>query len=121
MGNIFTLDSLREEVEKQYAPVTITLADGSEVLLRNLLRLPRKLREEALETLRELENVEQDSADESSVDKMTEVASSVLDLVAESGGKRLIRELDGDLTLTMKVLQRWMESTQVGEAERSHG
>jgi hypothetical protein len=116
MTNIFSLDDLREEVEREFAPVTIELSDGTEVTLRNLLRLPKGQRREVVSTLKVLEEV--DGTDDSDVEELLHAATSVLEIVADNG-KKLAKELDGDLAVTMKVLERWMEATQPGEAKRS--
>jgi hypothetical protein len=52
------------------------------------------------------------------VEELLYAATSVLEIVADHG-KKLTKELDGDLAVTMKVLERWMEATQPGEAKRS--
>lgn len=116
MSNIFSLDDLREEVEREFAPVTIELSDGTEVTLRNLLRLPKGQRRDVVDTLKVLEAV--DGSDDSDVEELLYAATSVLEIVADHG-KKLTKELDGDLAVTMKVLERWMEATQPGEAKRS--
>lgn len=119
MSNIFTLDSLREEVEKEFAPVTIGLSDGTEVTLRNLLRLPKKTRDAVLETLKALGGVgDKDEVSSDEVDDLIDAASKILELVADQG-KKLVKELDGDLALIMKVLEAWTEATQPGEARNS--
>ena len=97
MGNKFTLDSLREEVECEFAPVEIDLSDGTTVTLRHLLRLPKNTREKVIDTLKVLETKEGDDPD---VDVMIDAATAVLKLVADQGAK-LVKELDGDVTLTM--------------------
>lgn len=122
MTNTFTLDNLRAEVEKQYAPVVIGLSDSTEVTLNNLLRLPRKTREAVLKLLHDVEdagsNVDDDESTEN-IELLVDAASQILLLVSDRFGPQLVKELDGDLTLTMKVLERWMEATRVGEAPRS--
>lgn len=116
MGNVFTLDSLREEVEKTYAPVKIGLADGYEITLVNLLRLPKKQREVALANLKRLEGG--DESESLDFDDMAAVATDVLAAVADDG-KRLAKEIDGDAGLAFKILEIWMGATQPGEAESS--
>lgn len=119
MGNVFTLDSLREEVEKEFAPVRIVLSDGSEVTLRNLLRLPKKEREVALGKLRVLEAAEEENDDElDQVGRLAAAAIEVLAAVADNGDK-LVKDLDGDAGVILKVLSVWMESSQPGEAQPS--
>ena len=116
-NNVFTLDALRQEVERQYSPVTVTLADGTDVTLRNLLRLDRKDRDKVMESLKRLEDT--DSITDGDVDSIVDAAFTVLELVAEKGGKKLVAELEGDIPLTMKVLETWMAASQPGEATHS--
>ena len=52
------------------------------------------------------------------MDGMIDAATAVLKMVADQGA-RLVKELDGDVTLTMRVLERWMKTTQPGEATTS--
>jgi hypothetical protein len=112
----FTLDDLRAEVEREFAPVTITLSDGSTATLKNLLRLPRKTRDKVVDMLKSLETREDD--DDQDIDALVDTVTSVLKLVSDQGSA-LVKELDGDVTLTMRVLEKWMASTSVGEATPS--
>jgi hypothetical protein len=115
LSNSFTLDDLRAEVEREYAPLEITLSDGSTVTLKHLLRLPKKTRDKVVDTLKALETKEGDDPD---VDVMVDAATQVLKLVADNG-TGLVKELDGDVTLVMRVLERWMQMSQPGEAAPS--
>jgi hypothetical protein len=118
---MFTLDSIREEADKSFRPVIITLSDGTECVLSNLLRLPKKDRLEVTRLLKNLENLEgaeQDDLEDDEVDTFLETATAVLLIVGDKG-KRLVAEIDGDLTVTMKVMEKWMESTSSGEASGS--
>lgn len=118
MANVFTLDSLREEVEREFAPVEIVVSDGSKVTLQNLLRLKKKQRDVVLEKLKVLESVEKTDDDTNEIELLAETASEILDLVADDG-KKLLKELDGDVSVILKVLNKWMEATQPGEAQPS--
>ena len=53
--NLFTLDKLREDIDKSFAPVTVGLTDGEDIVLRSVLRLGEKDRKSVLENLRLLE------------------------------------------------------------------
>ena len=121
MANAYSLDQLRADVERDFQPVVITLADGTEVSLRNLLRLPKKDRDTVMKSIRALEDINeaQSDADDEDVADLVDTASDILALVADSNGKKLIKELDGDITLTMRVLEKWMASTSPGEATPS--
>jgi hypothetical protein len=119
MSNVFSLDALREETEKEFAPVKIGLSDGSEATLRSLVRLNKKTREEVLSTLKALQTIsDSEETTIEDVDRMVDAASKILALTA-TNGKQLVKELDGDLSLTMKVLEAWLEATQPGEASNS--
>lgn len=126
MSNVFTLDSLREEADKQFAPVKIGLSDGSEVTLRNLLRLGEKDRELVRANIKLISASNDDESDEESseddsfkdIDEKVRLASEILAKVA-SDSRKLLKELDGDVGLILQVLQTWMEGTQSGEAQPS--
>jgi len=111
MGNVFTLDSLREEVEKKYAPIVIDYGGDKPAELSALLRLSKKPRDAVLAQLDRLQETED-------VDVMQECAVEILKLVSPDG-ERLVAALESDLALTMRVLETWMESTQSGEAGNS--
>lgn len=113
MSNVFTLDSLREEVDKEYAPVKIGLSDGSSVTLRSLLRLNENDRKAVLSA------VEAIGGDDADLNDVTKAATKVIDLLAGKDGKKLIRELDGDIALIVKVIESYMEASQLGEAQNS--
>ena len=121
MSNVFTLDKLREDIEKEFAPVKIGLSDGTEVTLRNLLRLDKKDREAVLELLTSLDGLEKADEDQSpeTIEKMLSVIHEILVLVAKEKGRKLVNEIGDDLALTMKVLEAWTEATQPGEAQNS--
>ena len=118
MGNVFTLDSLREEVEREFAPVKIVVGDGEEITLRNLLRLPKRQREKVTERLKDMESVEGADEDTDEIGRLSGIALDVLSVVADNGDA-LIDALDGDAGLILKVLNKWMGSSQPGEAQPS--
>ena len=104
--------------EKEFAPVKITLSDGTEVTLLSLLRLKGKDRKAVLEALDALE-ADDEASTSDEVDLTLATALTVLELVAKDNGKKLVKELGDDLALTMKVLNAWTAATQVGEAGNS--
>lgn len=121
MSKLFTLDSIREEADRSFRPVIIELSDGTECTLANLLRLPRKDRLEVTRLLKKLEHIEGEDADnleDDDVDVFLDTATAVLTIVGDRG-KKLVAEIDGDLTVTMKVMEKWMETTSSGEASGS--
>ena len=126
MSNIFTLDAMREEIEKEFAPCQFALPDGKIVTLRNLLRVPKKNRELVfglLDELSALQKTDDEAAGSglAATEKSAEIALQILPLVADSEklGKVLADSIEEDLALTLRVFSVWMDGTQVGEAEGS--
>lgn len=118
---MFTLESLREEADKSFRPLVIELSDGTECVLSNLMRLHKKDRLKVTRLLRDLESTgqaDQGTVADDDVDVFMDAATEILLVVADKG-KRLVAELDGDLTVTMKVMEKWMETTSSGEASGS--
>jgi hypothetical protein len=122
MSNIFTLDSMREEIEKQYAPFQLDI-DGKTLTLRNLLRVPKKNREQVFALLDELSEIQKqaDENDENGLaatEKSAQIALQIFPLVADNEklGRALVDDISDDLALTLRVFSTWMEGTQAGEA-----
>lgn len=111
MSNVFSLDSLREEIEKEFAPLQLEIGTKT-VTLSNLMRLPKKKRDSVMAKLKELENADQAEVDAEAIS---------VDVLAEvSDNPELLRSgLEDDIALAMKILNLWMTSTQSGEAESS--
>lgn len=123
MGNLFTLDSMREEIEREFSPCQFELPDGKTVTLRNLLRLPKGEREQVYGLLDDLAEVSKDgeTAGLSATEKSAQIALKIIPLVADSKkrGDELVELIEEDLALTLRVFSVWMEATQAGEAEGS--
>ncbi|AHY27087.1 tail assembly chaperone [Mycobacterium phage Phantastic] len=120
MSKIFTLDSFREEVEKEFAPVKIEVDAKTSVVLRNLLRVPKAAREEIFGLLERMDKMsEGKSEDEMTVEELEAtagIALRMIELVADTpaGGRKLVESLEDDLALTLKVFEAWMEATNPG-------
>ena len=111
MSNVFSLDSLREEIEKEFKPLQLEVGTKT-VTLSNLMRLPKLKREKVLALMKELENEEKLKID------LEGIAVNIL--VEVSDNPTVLRKALADqLALAMKVLNLWMEGTQSGEAESS--
>jgi len=124
MTNILSLDQLRADIEREFAPVKVALSDGTEVTLRNLLRLPKKEREKIvtlLNTLDGFSDANEDTDESELLEQTLGVAHQILHTLSDSAakGKQLVKELGDDMVLVMKVLEAWMEATQPGEAPTS--
>lgn len=120
-SNVFTLDSLREEADKEFAPFKIPLSDGTYVVLRNLLRLNQKTRETVLEAVESLNSKDDDKEQSSfeAVAEMVATATKIIDLISDANGKKLVKEIDGDIALLIQIIKSWMSETQLGEADSS--
>jgi len=128
MGNIFTLDALREETERRYAPTEVDLGDGNTIELASVLRLGKKDRDavhDALDEITKLEPADED--DEESVIEWSETivdhCTKVFRLVTPAH-KKLIAKLDHEdpmikANLFTAVLAEWIGGSQPGEAEPS--
>jgi hypothetical protein len=112
---------MREEIEKEFAPCQIEV-EGKTLTLRNLLRVPKKNREEIyalLDELGELQRVDdEDGSSLVNTEKSAQIALRILPLVADSEklGRALVESIEDDLALSLRVFSRWMEGTQAGEA-----
>jgi hypothetical protein len=112
MSNTFTLESLREEADRVFKPLTVPLSDGTESVLRNILRLNEKARTSVLAAMEAI------NADETTVPQMIDHVSSIIKAVATNPAK-LLKDLDGDLAVSIKLIEKWTEGTQLPEAESS--
>lgn len=120
MSNVFTLDSMREEIEREFAPFQISV-DGQVLTLRNVLRLPKKEREVVYGLLDELGKKDEDVSGLTSTEKSAGIALKIIPVVADSKplANSLVKQIEDDLALTLKVFSAWMEGTQAGEADGS--
>src|SRR5690606_14561167 len=110
MTNSYSLDDLKRDLDREFAPVTIQVGDDS-VVLRNLMRMNKKDRDAVLEALNELDKLDPEQDEQNmSVEEMS-VITSALDTVfekiaADGKGKKLVAAIDGDLALSMRILDR---------------
>jgi hypothetical protein len=125
MGNIFTLDSMREEIEREFAPFQLEI-EGRTLTLKNLLRIPRKNRDEVYALLDEMSDIQKSAGEEDggglgSTEKSAQIALHIIPLVADNEklAKILVENIEDDLALTLRVFSAWMDKTQAGEAEGS--
>jgi hypothetical protein len=121
MSNIFTLDAMREEIEREFAPFQIKV-DGEKLTLRNLLRVPKTRRDEVYGLLDEL-SAAQDSVEGtlSATEKSAQIALKIIPLVADNEklARKLVENIEDDLALTLRLFNVWMEATQSGNSEDS--
>lgn len=120
MSNTFTLDSLREETRKKFAPVKIVISDGSEVELRSLLRLGKDDRKIVNSALEGVNGLDVDEDDPETIELVIEQISKIFNVIADKPAK-LLKDLDDTdqmvkVSLMTSVLTRWAKETQLGEA-----
>jgi hypothetical protein len=121
-NNLFTLDAMRSEIEKEFAPFQLEI-DGKTLTLQNLLRVPKKHREEVYGLLDELAAVsdKDDEGSLTSTEKSAQIALKIIPLVADNAKLAgvLVANIEDDLALTLRVFSKWMGATQAGEPEGS--
>jgi hypothetical protein len=118
--NVFTLDALREESRKKFAPVQVGLSDESNVELRSILRLGKDDRKQVVAALGVINDLDIESDNEDDLELVVEQISKVLNVVCDKPAK-LLKELDDPellikVDLMTSVLNRWARETQLGEA-----
>lgn len=113
--NIFTLEDLDAAIEREYAPLRFQ-AGGEEFVLRSLLRVEKKQRDAVVEKLKELDDNQEELDEDSALSTVQFVLKTV---VADNKGAKLLKALGDDLLRCMKVLEKWTEATQPGEAKVS--
>jgi hypothetical protein len=118
MGNVFTLQSLQEELERTYAPLEFQNGKDTYVL-RQVLRMPKSERDMVASKLKSLDR---EDSDDTTEEEVLEILELILRTVTQDGkGEKLVELLDHDL-LTVKLLfDKWMEACQPGEASPSPG
>jgi hypothetical protein len=120
-NNTFTLDAMRAEIEKEFAPFTMDLGDGKVVVLRNLLRIPKKNRDTIYALLDDLNELQKNDEDSGLVntEKSAQIALEIIPLVADSEklGRQLVEAIEEDLALTLRVFSSWMGNGDQGKAD----
>jgi hypothetical protein len=115
VSKVWTLESMQEELEREYAPFRFR-AGGEDFVLRSLLRIDKTDRDKIMEELRLLSDENEDVDEDAMLGTVHFVLSTV---TADGKGDRLVRAIGNDLLLNMKVLQHWTEATQPGEVTDS--
>ena len=124
MSNVFDLDSLREELDRQFAPVTFKRG-GDTFTLRNLMRVGKKERTQVIELMNRLqaENIEKAEdapEDPEQIERVQDLMGAIVAAVtAEGKGSKLLESIGDDLQLLSKIMELWQEATKPGEADDS--
>lgn len=112
MSNVFTLESLNDELNTKYGPFVFQ-AGKQKFELPPLLRLPETERDVAFDLIRSSEEV-QESGDLKEMQNLFEKLLKVL--VRDNKGEALVELLGHDLLAMQVLIQKWTEKTQPGEA-----
>lgn len=118
MSNVYTLDNLKSDLDNEFAPVEIDLGNGKTVVLRNVMRMSKAERAQAMAAIEATQTIDTNTAD--GVDAMLDALKELLVVVAKDNtGKALVAAIGDDLALAMKIMGIWSEGTQSGEASNS--
>lgn len=127
MSNVYTLDSLRADLDNEFAPLKLEV-DGQELVLQNVLRLPKKKREKVFELLKSVEQLKSVGEDGEAeglgmeeADTFADLATQIVTLVGDNAvlARKLATAMGEEIALALKIFELWMDATQSGEAERS--
>lgn len=138
MGKVFSLESYREEAEKQYGSYTLRLDEETVTVLRNPLRMNDQDQERVFELLTSIapEEKKSEEGDEQwnevgaddpetedlaveDIAKMKRVIMEVLELVGDSKTSILLDVVREDFAILMSVFQDYMKEVGLGEASSS--
>lgn len=112
MSNVFTLESLRDELETKYGSFVFQ-AGKQKFELPPLLRLPESERDVAFDLIRSSDEV-QESGD---LKEMQVLFENLIRVLTRDGkGDALLDIVDHDLLAMQVLIQKWTEKTQPGEA-----
>lgn len=120
-----TLDFIKEEIDRRYAPFVVEGVPGGDVTLLPLLRLKSEQRNELLGMLERVnklqENADAENASATSpeeVSEMLDIFGRAVSLVAENdaAAERLHKALNYDTAAYTLVFTEYIEATQMGEA-----
>jgi hypothetical protein len=112
-----TLDDIRAEAERRYAPTVVKLSDGSKCVLQNILDLDQKVSEKVDKALKALSA----TGDDDGISSTRENAVELLHLIGKGNVDQLIEDLGGTLARIIILIEKWSEASQVGEASPSDG
>lgn len=114
-----TLDQIREDTERKYAPVVIDLGDGQSCSLRQALRLPKEQRKLIAKLQNEVNDVDQE--DDDAEDRMVSALQEILRTAAadRDSADALLDSVGDDLTVLLSIIEVYGKATQLPEASPS--
>lgn len=117
MSQRITLDQLNDAMETKYGSLFIEGSNGSEVEVRNLLRVPREDRA-AVRDLIELINADDEKSE--GFDEEEIVYEVMRHVVATPGQFEELKRIVGDdMAKLIYIFEQWMSDSEPGEASPS--
>lgn len=130
----FTLDELREVVNEKYAPLEIPMGEAGTARLIQALRLPDDKLGKLTAIQREFNAMQQEEKDEDGkviepdqddqlkmrplmIEKLRAMIRTVTE--TEEQAESLISAVGDDLPFLMTIIEKYSETTQLGEASAS--
>ncbi len=107
-----TLDQIRADIEKKYAPLEVDLGDRK-VLLITALRLPKDKRRQLFGLQQQTDGDDADAAEKAMHDIVRIIAKTTAD------GDALLKAVGDDLAVLSEILNEYGRVSQPGEASRS--
>lgn len=115
MSNVYSLEQLRSDLDKEFAPLVIDLG-GGEVTLQNVMRLGVEARATVSASVSIVTSDDTAVSIQERFDAMIAIFEKV---TADGKGKALVKAVGDDYQAAMKILSLWTEATQPGEASSS--
>jgi hypothetical protein len=110
MSNVFTLESLNDELNTKYGNFEFH-AGKNKFVLPPILRLPESERDVAIALLHDTEDAQSD------LKAMQTLLENLLRIVVrDNKGDALIELLDHDILRMQILIEKWTAKTQPGEA-----
>ncbi len=118
---MYSLDQLRNDVEKKYQDFSIEIGPDHVVRFRSPMRLKKDERTELKNLFKMYQEFQDNTDDDSALDNadmMQEMLRDQLRLVAENkkSVEELLEAIGDDLAMLSELLEQYNEATQVGEA-----
>lgn len=110
----FTLDALREEADRKFAPTRIDVGGGVVVELESALRLPKNKRAKVQELEAEISSLQEKEG--TTIEDLIALIHELFRQVAKKDANKLISALGDDIGVTLSVMEKYSEGTQLGEA-----
>ncbi len=116
-----TLDSIRESIEKKYAPVVIDLGGGKSCTLVAAMRLSKEDRRKLVGLQDAANKADGDNMTPEQVDGLVDLLKDMIGIVASkpAEAKALLAACGDDLAMLQAVIEEYMGGTEPGEASPS--